>query len=89
MGGIGSDAAIEASDVVIMNDDVTKLISAIQIATHTKRIIWFNILFALLVKGVILLCGVLGFTTIWLAVFADVGVTLLTILNTLRIHKRA
>lgn len=88
MGGIGSDAAIEASDIVIMNDDVTKLVPAIQIATKTKRIIWSNIVFALLVKIIVLLCSIFGFTTIWLAVFADVGVTLLTILNTLRIHKR-
>lgn len=88
MGGIGSDAAIEASDMVIMNDDIYKLVIARKIATKTKRIIYFNIIFALAVKMIVLLLGVFGFTTIWLAVFADVGVTLLTILNTLRITKR-
>lgn len=88
MGGIGSDAAIEASDMVIMNDDIYKLVTARSIAIQTKRIIYFNIIFALAVKVLVLLLGVFGFTTIWLAVFADVGVTLLTILNTLRITKR-
>ena len=87
MGGIGSDAAIESSDVVIMNDDLEKISDVIDLACYTKRIIWFNIIFSLFVKFVILLLGAFGFASIWMAVFSDVGVTLLAVLNSLRILK--
>ena len=85
MGGIGSDAAIEASDIVIMNDDVTKITEAIRISKKTAKVIWQNIIFAIFIKVVVLIAGIVGMTTIWLAVFADVGVTLITILNTARL----
>lgn len=88
MGGIGSDVANIASDIVIMNDDISKIINGIEISKYTKQIIWTNIIFALAIKIIVLILGIFGFTSIWLAVFADVGVTLLTILNTLRIGKR-
>lgn len=85
MGGIGSDAAIEASDVVLMRDDLGKIEDSIKISRLTKKLISVSILFALVVKFVVLLLGVLGISTIWMAVFADVGVTLLSVLNVLRI----
>lgn len=88
LGGVGSDAAIEASDVVIMNDDLEKIIKAISISKYTKKIIKENLIFALSTKIVILILSVLGLANMWFAVFADTGVTLLTILNTLRIIKR-
>ena len=87
MGGLGSDAAIEAADVVLMTDEPSKLISAINIAKATKRIVWQNIIFALGVKGVFLLLGALGVSTMWEAVFADVGVAVLAILNAARVMK--
>lgn len=85
MGGIGSDAAIEASDIVLMRDDLTKIKSAILIARNTKKKVKQSIFLALLVKFIVLVLGVLGISTIWMAVFADVGVTLLAIINVLRI----
>lgn len=85
MGGIGSDAAIEASDIVIMNDDPSLLLTAFQIAKKTKTIVKTNIVFALAIKMVIMFLGILGISSMWAAVFADVGVTFLTILNALRI----
>ena len=85
MGSVGSDAAIEASDVVLMHDNLEKIRTSILIAKMTRKIVKFNILFAILAKVLILLLGIVGVTTVWLAVFADVGVTILTILNTLRI----
>lgn len=88
MGGLGSDAAIEAADVVLMNDDLNKVIKAIKISKLTNKVIKTNIIFALSVKLLILILAVFGITTIWAAVFADVGVTLLAILNTLQIFKR-
>lgn len=88
LGGVGSDAAIEASDVVIMNDDLEKIIKAISISKYTKKIIKENLIFALSTKIVILILSVLGLANMWFAVFADTGVTLLTILNTLRIIKK-
>ena len=88
MGGIGTSAAIEASDVVIMADDLMKINDAIDIAKYTNHIIKQNLIFAILVKIVILILTVVGIATMWFAVFADTGVTLLTILNTLRIRKR-
>ncbi|MTI56408.1 heavy metal translocating P-type ATPase [Geosporobacter ferrireducens] len=87
MGGLGSDAAIEASDIVIMDDAPSKLIQAIKIAKKTRKIVYQNIIFALGVKGIVLILGAGGLATMWEAVFADVGVALLAILNALRIMK--
>ena len=84
MGGVGSDAAIEAADIVIMNDEPSKIVTAIEIAKKTKTIVWQNIIFALAVKGIILIMGALGFATMWEAVFGDVGVALIAILNSMR-----
>ncbi|MDD3168663.1 MAG: heavy metal translocating P-type ATPase [Eubacteriales bacterium] len=84
MGGVGSDAAIEAADIVIMNDEPSKLITAIRIAKKTRTIVWQNIAGALGVKGIVLLLGALGYATMWEAVFADVGVALLAVLNSVR-----
>ncbi len=84
MGGIGSDAAIEAADVVLMTDDLAKLPLAVRIARKTRRIITQNIVFALGVKVLVLLLSLFGITSMWIAIFADVGVALLAILNALR-----
>lgn len=88
MGGVGTDSAIEASDIVLMNDDLDKILKVINISKITKHIIKQNLFFAILVKVIILLLSVFGLANMWLAVFADTGVTLLTILNTLRIMKK-
>lgn len=87
MGGIGSDAAIEAADVVIMTDEPSKVAAAIKIAKRTKSIVWQNIVFALGVKAVILVLGALGVATMWEAVFGDVGVALIAVLNAMRAMK--
>ncbi|WP_334074791.1 heavy metal translocating P-type ATPase [Paenibacillus sp. A14] len=87
MGGLGSDAAIEAADIVIMTDEPSKLSSAIYIAKRTRRIVWQNIIFALLIKAVFLLLGAFGIATMWEAVFSDVGVTLLAVLNAMRVLR--
>ena len=88
MGGVGSDIAIDASDIVLMSDELNRIPLAINISKYTKKIIKENLVFAMSVKIIILLLSVWGFANMWLAVFADTGVTLLTILNTLRImHK--
>ena len=84
MGGIGSDAAIEAADVVIMNDDISKIEDGIVIARNTNKIVNQNIVFALGVKAIVLILGALGIATMWLAVFADVGVAFIAILNSMR-----
>ncbi|MGE4215160.1 MAG: heavy metal translocating P-type ATPase [Anaerotignaceae bacterium] len=84
MGGVGSDAAIEAADVVIMNDNLTKIADAIKIARNTNTIVMQNIVFALGVKAVVLAMGAMGIATMWMAVFADVGVALIAILNSMR-----
>ena len=84
MGGIGSDAAVEAADVVIMTDEPSKIAAAIRISRRTLRIVKQNIVFALGVKGLVLLLGVMGMATMWEAVFADVGVSVIAILNSLR-----
>ena len=84
MGSMGQDSAIEAADIVIMTDNLTKLSEAILIARKTINISWQNIIFALGVKGLILILGLLGFANMWLAVFADVGVAVLAILNSMR-----
>ena len=87
MGGVGQAAAIEASDVVIMTDDLNKIHKAIEIAKKTRRIVIENLVFAIGVKVLILLLSVFGMAGMWQAIFADVGVTLIAILNTLRILK--
>ncbi|MDK0736273.1 heavy metal translocating P-type ATPase [Clostridium perfringens] len=87
MGGVGSDAAIEAADVVIMDDKPSKIIKAIKIAKKTNKIVWQNIIFALGVKIVILIFGALGMANMWEAVFGDVGVTLIAVINSSRILK--
>jgi Cd2+/Zn2+-exporting ATPase len=87
MGGLGSDAAIESADVVIMNDEPLKLVSAINIARSTKRVIWQNILLALGVKIIVIAFGTFGIATMWSAVFADVGVTIIAVLNATRLLK--
>lgn len=84
MGGAGSDAAIEAADIVIMQDEPSKIGEAIQIAKHTNKIVWQNIIFALSVKVIIMILGAFGFANMWAAVFADVGVTLLAVINSMR-----
>ena len=85
MGGLGSDAAIEAADIVIMTDEPYKIVTAIKIAKKTKNIVWQNIIFAFAIKGIILILGVGGLATMWEAVFADVGVTLIAVFNALRV----
>lgn len=85
MGGLGSDAAVEAADIVIMTDQPSKIAEAIQIAKRTRTIVWQNIIFALGVKGVFLILGAFGIATMWEAVFSDVGVTLLAVLNAMRV----
>ena len=87
MGGIGADAAIEAADVVIMTDELTKIAQAIKIAKKTMKIVKQNIVFALAVKIIILALGALGFANMWLAVFADVGVSMIAILNSMKTLK--
>ena len=87
MGGLGSDAAIEAADVVIMNDNPSKVVSAIKIAQKTMQIVKENIIFALGIKILFLILGACGVITMWGAVFADVGVTLIAVLNSLRALK--
>ena len=87
MGGLGSDAAIETADIVIMTDAPSKVVEAIQIARKTRTIVWQNIGFALAIKAVFIGLGILGIATMWEAVFADVGVALLAILNATRAMK--
>lgn len=84
MGAMGSDAAIEAADVVLMDDKPSNIAVAIKIARHTMRIVWENIIFALAVKFGVLILAALGIANMWLAVFADVGVAILAILNAMR-----
>ncbi|QUL55414.1 cadmium-translocating P-type ATPase [Paenibacillus tritici] len=84
MGGLGSDAAIEAADIVIMTDEPSKIAAAIGIAKRTRTIVWQNIAFALGVKAIFLLLGAFGIATMWEAVFSDVGVTVLAVLNSMR-----
>lgn len=85
MGGIGSDATIEASDIVLMKDDLSNLADAIKISKITKKTVLSNIIFAIMFKIIMLVLAILGITPIWLAVFADVGVTIISVLNSLRI----
>ena len=88
MGGLGSDAAIEAADVVIMTDEPSKIASVINISKKTMKIVRENIIFAISVKVIVLILSMLGIATMWSAVFADVGVSVLAILNALRILKK-
>lgn len=88
MGGLGSDAAIEAADVVLMTDEPHKLLDAIKIAKETKKIVIQNIVFALGVKGVFLILGAFGIAGMWEAVFGDVGVALLAVFNSMRVLKK-
>lgn len=88
MGSIGSSSAIEASDIVIMDDDISKINKAISISNKVKRIIKENLVFSIGVKVLILILSVIGIANMWQAVFADVGVTIISILNTLRIMKK-
>ncbi|MCK2158457.1 heavy metal translocating P-type ATPase [Exiguobacterium sp. 17-1] len=88
MGGLGSDVAIEAADVVLMTDEPKQLVEAIRIARSTRRIVYQNITFALGIKGIFLLLGAFGVATMWEAVFADVGVTVLAVLNAMRILRK-
>lgn len=84
MGGIGSDAAIAAANIVIMNDDIGKLATAIRVANKTRQIVWQNIVFALGVKVAVMVLAFFGITSMWFAIFADVGVALIAVLNALR-----
>ncbi|KRU24265.1 heavy metal-transporting P-type ATPase [Clostridium sporogenes] len=87
MGGLGSDAAIEASDLVLMSDEPSKLVDAIKIARKTYKIVWQNIIIVLIIKFAVLALAVMGKSTMWMAVFADVGVALIAVINALRILK--
>ncbi|MCQ4727791.1 HAD hydrolase family protein, partial [Anaerotignum faecicola] len=84
MGGLGSDAAIEAADVVIMTDEPSKIAAAMRISRKTLRIVRQNIVFALGIKAIVLVLGAAGFASMWAAVFADVGVSVIAILNAVR-----
>ena len=88
MGGLGSDAAIEAADVVLMTDEPGKLAEAIRLAKETRKIVVQNIVFALGVKGIFLVLGALGLVGMWIAVFGDVGVALIAVFNAMRILKK-
>ena len=87
MGGLGSDAAIETADVVLMTDAPSKVAEAIQVARKTHKIVWQNIILAMSVKGIFIALGAFGLATMWEAVFADVGVALLAIFNATRVLK--
>ncbi len=87
MGALGSDAAIEAADIVIMDDDIAKLPTAIKLSRKTMRLVKENIWFALIVKFAIMILGAFGIANMWLAVFADVGVSVIAILNALRVQR--
>ena len=87
MGGLGSDAAIEAADIVIMTDEPSKIAKAIEISKKTNKIVWQNIIFALGVKIIVLILGAGGVASMWEAIFADVGVALIAVLNAMRIMK--
>jgi Cd2+/Zn2+-exporting ATPase len=88
MGGAGQDAAIEAADIVLMTDEPSRLADAVLIARKTHRIVWQNIILALGVKGIILVLGAMGIASMWAAVFGDVGVSFIAVLNALRAMSR-
>ena len=85
MGGLGSDAAIESADIVIQTDKPSKVATAIKIGRYTHQIVMQNIIGALVIKVTILTLGVIGLASLWAAVFADVGVTMLAVLNSMRV----
>ena len=87
MGGLGSDVAIETADVIIQNDEPSKVAQAIQIGKSTRKIVWQNIALAFGVKAAVLILGAGGLATMWEAVFADVGVAFLAILNAIRLQN--
>ena len=87
MGGLGSDATIETADIVIQNDQPSKIVTAIKIGKITRSIVWQNIILAMSVKIIVLIIGAIGIATLWQAVFADVGVALLAVLNAVRIQR--
>ena len=87
MGGLGSDAAIEAADIVIMTDEPSKIVNAIHLSKKTMRIVKENIIFAIFIKILVLILSALGLSTMWEAVFADVGVSIIAIINALRVLK--
>ncbi len=88
MGGLGSDAAIEAADVVLMTDEPSKIVTALNIAAKTKRLVWQNIIMALSIKAGVMILSIFGMASMWAAVFADVGVALMAVFNVMRILKR-
>ena len=88
MGGLGSDAAIEAADVVLMTDEPTKLVEAVKTARFTKRIVWQNIVMSLGVKFLFLFLATLGVSSLWEAIFADVGVSLIAVVNSMRVMNK-
>ena len=87
MGGLGSDAAIEAADVVLMTDEPSKIGKAIEISKKTNKIVWQNIIFALSIKIIVMILGAGGVATMWEAIFADVGVALIAVINAMRVMK--
>jgi Cd2+/Zn2+-exporting ATPase len=87
MGALGSDAAIEAADIVLMDDDPLKISKAIAISRKCMRIVYENIIFALGIKLICLLLGALGLANMWLAIFADVGVMVIAVLNAVRVLR--
>ena len=88
MGGVGSDAAIEAADIVIMTDEPSKINKAIKISKKAMRIVKQNIVFAISIKVLVLVLSAVGIATMWEAVFADVGVSVIAVLNAIRILKK-
>ena len=88
MGGIAADSSVEASDIVIMDDNLGKIVKAIDISKKTNKIIKENLIFAISVKISVLILSIIGISSMWQAVFADVGVTIICILNTLRLLKK-
>ncbi|MFW5885908.1 MAG: heavy metal translocating P-type ATPase [Halanaerobium sp.] len=87
MGGLGSDAAIEAADVVLMTDEPSKIVTALKIAAKTKKLVWQNIVMALSIKAAVMILSIFGLASMWAAVFADVGVALMAVFNVMRILK--
>ncbi len=87
MGGVGSDAAIEAADIVLMTDEPSKIVDAINLSKRTMRIVRENIIFAIFVKVLVLILSALGIATMWEAVFADVGVSVIAVINALRVLR--
>ena len=87
MGALGSDAAIEAADVVLMTDEPSKISKAIEVSRKTNKVVWQNIIFALTIKAVVLILSASGVSNMWEAIFADVGVSIIAVLNAMRVMK--